>query len=237
MRGSPRQSDVVPFSLVRWQPSYRIIPSRFPPVSLFERVADPSDLEAVFAVEALSNPRLREEVGALAAVPEADRIAGRGAGYVMASFTHLSPTGGRFSTAGFGAYYAARTRDTAIAETVHHRGQFLAATRQAPIEIDMRVLHATVRAKLIDLRGESAEWAALFQPDDYSASQTFAAAQRERMANGVVYPSVRDAEGECVAIWRPRLVSNCRQAAHLTYVWDGTRITSVFEKSALRRLG
>lgn len=236
MRGPMRETDALRSTLVRWQPSYRIIPSRFPPVSLFERVADPSDLDAVFTVEALTNPRLREEVGALAAVPEADRIAGRGAGYVMASFTHLSPTGGRFSTSRFGAYYAARSRETAIAETVHHRAQFLAATRQAPIEIDMRVLHATVRAKLIDLRSKGDEWAELLKPDDYSASQAFAMEQRERMANGVVYRSVRDAGGECVAIWRPRLVSNCRQASHLTYVWDGTRITSVFEKSALRRL-
>ncbi len=237
MRRSPRQADALKSTLVRWQPSYRIIPSRFPPVSLFERVAHASDLEAVFAVEAMTNPRLREEVGALAAVPETDRISGQGAGYVMASFTHLSPSGGRFSTAGFGAYYAAHTRDTAIAETVHHREQFLAATKQLAIEIDMRVLHATMRAKLIDLRTARDEWASLFHPQDYSASQAFAATQREQSANGVVYPSVRDAAGECVAIWRPRLVSNCRQASHLTYVWDGTRITSVFEKSALRRLG
>ena len=33
-----------------WHPCYRIIPSRFPPINLFERVADPKDLEVAFAL-------------------------------------------------------------------------------------------------------------------------------------------------------------------------------------------
>ena len=36
---------------VEWKPCWRIVPSRFPPVQLFERVADPDDLEAVFELE------------------------------------------------------------------------------------------------------------------------------------------------------------------------------------------
>mgnify|MGYP006165267067 CR=1 FL=1 len=34
----------------------------------------------------------------------------------MSAFTHVHPDGGRFSTAKFGAYYAARELPTAIAE-------------------------------------------------------------------------------------------------------------------------
>ncbi len=225
-----------PVAAIHWRPSHRIIPSRFPPVQLFERVADAGDLEAVFAVEALTNPRVRAEVGLLAAVLPEDRVTGAGAGYVMASFTHLSPSGGRFSTSHFGAYYAARTRETAIAETVYHRERFLAATSEPPIEIDMRVLHATVRGRLIDLREQTVARAALHDGVDSSAPQAFASTHRAAGADGVVYASVRHEGGECVAVWRPKRISSCRQAAHLTYVWDGRRITSVFEKSALRRL-
>ena len=32
-----------------WLPCWRIIPSRFPPIDLFERVTDPADLEAVLS--------------------------------------------------------------------------------------------------------------------------------------------------------------------------------------------
>jgi RES domain-containing protein len=223
-------------SAVWWRPSHRIIPSRFPPIDLFERVADPADLDAVYAVEALTNPRLRESVGALQAVPPHDRVTGPGAGFIMAPFTHLSAEGARFSTGAFGAYYAAHSRATAIAETVYHRERFLRATAQPAMELTMRVLLATVRGELLDLRGARSSHAALYHPTDYAASQAFAAAQRAQGAAGVVYDSVRDATGECVALWRPRLVTSCRQGAHLGYVWDGTRITAVYEKSKLRAL-
>ena len=46
-----------------WRPSQRLVPSRFPPVSLFDRVADPKDLEALYALESLTNDRIRDEVG------------------------------------------------------------------------------------------------------------------------------------------------------------------------------
>ena len=38
----------LPTTLVDWRPCRRIIPSRFPPAQLFERVTDTDDLEAVF---------------------------------------------------------------------------------------------------------------------------------------------------------------------------------------------
>jgi len=223
-------------SAVWWRPSYRIIPSRFPPIDLFERVADPADLDAVYAVEALTNPRVRESVGALQAVPVEDRVTGPGAGFIMAPFTHHAADGARFSTGHFGAYYAAHTRATAIAETVYHRERFLRATAQPAMELTMRVLLVTVRGDLLDLRGARETQAALYHPLDYSASQAFAVAHRQQGAAGVVYDSVRDPSGECVALWRPRLVSSCRQGAHVGYVWDGTRITAVYEKSKLHTL-
>ncbi len=236
MSAKGRAAPDIDTTAVRWLPSVRIIPSRFPPIGLFERVSDPADLDAVFAIEALTNPRVRAEVGALHALPAEERVTGAGAGYIMASFTHLSPSGARFSTSQFGAYYAARTLETAIAETVHHRALFFAATRQPPMHIDMRVLHANVRGRLLDLRAQRDEHTALYAPDSYAASQVFAEQQRALGQLGVVYASVRDAGGECVAVWRPRVLSHCKQAAHLTYVWNGDRIAEVFTKSRLRRL-
>ncbi len=45
------------------QHCYRLIPSKYPPINLYEDVAEPGQLEAIFAVEAITNPRLSEEVG------------------------------------------------------------------------------------------------------------------------------------------------------------------------------
>src|SRR5437762_3874491 len=88
----------------RWRPSHRVVPSRFPPVGLFDRVAAPEDLEAVFTLEAMTNDRLREEAGELSLVAKEDRISGPGATPIMGAFTHLSPGGSRVSDGSFGGY-------------------------------------------------------------------------------------------------------------------------------------
>ncbi len=48
-------------------------------------------------------------------------------------------------------------------------------------------------------------------------------------SNGVAFESVRRNGGECVAVFRPRLVQNVRQSVHLRYAWDGSRIADVYE--------
>src|SRR5690606_22607554 len=97
---------------IHWQPSWRIVPSRFPPVGLFDRIASPDDLDALFELEGMTNPRLRQELGELSLVPAERRISGPGTTPIMAAFTHPSPDGSRFSDGSWGVYYAARERET-----------------------------------------------------------------------------------------------------------------------------
>ncbi|MGH7449040.1 MAG: RES family NAD+ phosphorylase [Longimicrobiales bacterium] len=215
---------------IRWRTCYRVIPSRFPPVDLFERVAPAADLAAVHELEALTNDRLRDQLGEIQLVPPPERVAGPGAGYVMAAFTHPSPRGGRFSGARLGAYYAARALATSIAETKHHRERFMQATREPPMELDMRVLEAELDARLHDLRGLRDTLPEIYDRDDYSAAQRLAGRLRAEGSDGVVYDSVRHEGGHCIAIFRPRRVRSCRATLHLTYVWDGERIARVYEK-------
>ena len=219
---------------IRWTPSYRLVPSRFPPVGLFDRVARPEDLEYVLAAEQLTNDRLRDEVGELRLVPPEERVSGPGTTPIMAAFTHLNPEGSRFSDGTYGVYYAARDLATAGAESAFHRARFLARTAEAPGEIDLRTYLADVRAELIDLRVAVKGRAPLLDPDSYRASQAYGIARRAEGAGGIVYPSVRRAGGECVAIFRPRLVSPCRQGPHIGFIWDGRAITGWYEKGSVR---
>ncbi|HMA23534.1 MAG TPA: hypothetical protein VKP00_06060, partial [Gemmatimonadaceae bacterium] len=48
---TPSPDKPLPVRRVHWKNAVRIIPSVFPPVDLFERVADPEHLEAVHAIE------------------------------------------------------------------------------------------------------------------------------------------------------------------------------------------
>jgi hypothetical protein len=221
-------------SHVDWRPCVRIVPSRFPPVDLFERVAPPEDFEALFEVEALTNDRLRDEVGDIALVAPEERVFGPGASYIMAPFTHLVPGGGRFTDGSYGAYYTAAERATAVAETCYHRSRFLAATAEPPVEIEMRVLEARLEAELHELRGRAAELPHVYHPADYGASQALGRSLRAAGSAGIVYDSVRRAGGTCAAVFSPRALSDCRQAEHLVYVWDGARIAEVYEKRLYR---
>ncbi|MFC0204657.1 RES family NAD+ phosphorylase [Novosphingobium soli] len=222
----------VPVVRIRWTPCYRIVPSRFPPVSVFDKVADPADLEAVFALEAMTNDRLREEAGDLALVPAPDRVSGPGTTPIMAAFTHLAPQGSRFSDGSFGVFYAGRTIETAVAETRYHRTRFMLWTREPAQEIDMRVYAADLDGRMHEIRDSVDPADPIYDPARYGASQAFAAGLRARGSDGIVYRSVRHPGGECVAVFRPRLLSHCRQERHLCYVWDGQAIATVYEKRA-----
>ena len=223
----------IPVRRVAWRPCWRIIPSRFPPIQLFERVAAPEDLEAVFALESLTNERLREEVGALHLVPPQDRITGRGTSYIMAAFTHLNPAGSRFSDGTYGVFYTARILDTAIAETRYHREAFMRATAEPPMELDMRVLLADVQQRLHDIRRMCEALPAIYAAEDYTASQALGKQLWAQQSWGIAYDSVRHSGGECVGVFRPPALSNCRQERHLCYVWDGAHISRVYQKSSL----
>jgi hypothetical protein len=220
-------------SEVRWQPCFRVISSRFPPINLFERVSSAEDWEALYWLESLTNPRLRDEVGEIELVPREDRIFGPGASVIMAPFTHLNPEGSRFADDTFGAFYAAASLDTSIAETRYHREIFLRATRQGPLELDMRTYLTDVSASFHDIRDKRDRMPDIYDPDSYVASQKLARGLRLAGSNGVVFDSVRHAGGQCLAIYRPRLIQNCRQGTHLRYVWDGQRISQVYALRAI----
>jgi hypothetical protein len=214
---------------VRWQPCFRVISSRFPPIHLFERVASAEDYEALYWLESLTNPRLRDEVGEIELVPQEDRVFGHGTSVIMAPFTHLNPDGSRFADDTFGAFYAAASLDTSVAETRFHREVFLRATREQPLELDMRTYLCDISAPFHDIRGQRDRMPDLYDPDSYVASQKFARTLKLAGSNGIVYDSVRHAGGQCLAVYRPRLIQNCRQGTHLRYVWDGERISGVYE--------
>lgn len=225
-----------PLAEIDWPRSYRLVPSRFPPVSLFERVASADEFDAVAAIEMLTNPRLRQEIGAIELVAADERVYGAGSAPVMAAFCHLNPDGSRFSNGHWGVYYAAARLATAVAEVSFHRGRFLAATQQEAIDIDLRVYAAAVRQSLHDVRGPG--WEAVHAPDDYAPSRAFAQRLRAAGSWGIVYRSVRDPGHDCVALLRPKAIKlPVRQTEHVTLRWNGTRIEQWYTKADLHVVG
>ena len=80
----------LPIASVDWTGAVRIIRSLFPPIDLFEDIADPADWPLLVAAEQKTNPRVAKSIGRLDLVPPARRVSGPGASYLMAPFTHAS---------------------------------------------------------------------------------------------------------------------------------------------------
>lgn len=216
-----------PTTHVRWRSAYRLIPSHYPPIDLFERVADPADWEIVMAIEGLTNDRLRDEVGDISLVPPDERIGGPGASVIMAAFTHIGiPT--RFSDGSYGVYCASRTLATAIREAAYHRERFMRRTSEPKARLTMRNYVGSLRRALHDIRGTHPE---AHDPNSYAESQRLGAAVRAVGGDGIVYDSVRSESGENIAVLRPKVLAarsgkpHVTQGPHLFVDWDGTRIT------------
>jgi len=194
------------------QPSHRLIPSRFPPVALFESAADPADLEAVMELAGWTNDRLVAE--RLARLPRQEWVFGRpNASIVMAAFLHAPPMGARFSGPDLGAWYGAGRIETGIAEVGHHLRREAWARGLSPQSRHFRVYRARLEGDFHDL-GHAAQ-GPLLDARDYRASQAFGEGLRAAGADGIVYPSVRHAGGTAICAYRPSKILDVVQAEHL----------------------
>lgn len=211
-------------------PVHRLVPSRYPTVSLFDTARDADELELLAELEGLTNPRLRNELGTIAMVERADAMFGPGCTPIMAAFCHPAPS--RFTNGSFGVYYAACEIDTAIAETRHHRERFLREAGIPRETLEMRCYTTTLAQPMTALPEDGK--AALLDPDRYAASQAHGAQARAAGVWGLVYASVRDPQhGDCVAVFRPRALRPVTQGPHFRYYWNGERIDAVEQYARL----
>lgn len=217
----------LPVARVDWNGAVRIIRSTFPPIDLFEDIADPADWPLLISAEQKTNPRIMETVGNIDLVPPERRVGGNGASYLMAPFTHVSrDRPSRFTDGSYGVLYVGSCFETALFETIHHHARFMAQTAQAPgWTSQFREIVLSVGADLHDLRGVG--YHPSLAPGSYDASQALGAILKTDGSDGVIYPSVRHSGGECAGLFYPDGASDPVQGRHLDYHWDGARVDLV----------
>ncbi len=208
--------------------THRLVPSRYPPVGILDAVVASSDLDQMLELEGWTNDRISAELGVLRTIPPDEWVIGRPqASVIMAAFCHPQPGGSRFNGGDRGAWYAALDLATAHAEVIFHRSRELAEIGVFETRVEMRQYLADFNAAFHDLCGDDPAFAPTLDPDRYDASQALARALLRAGSNGIVYRSVRRAGGECVACFRPVLVSRVRPAAHFEYRWEGSPVPAV----------
>lgn len=208
--------------------AHRLVNSRFPPIALFDDVADVQEFEVLYQIQALTNPRLQNELGTLQLIALAEIPFGIvGCSYATAPFTHVNPHGSRFSDGSYGVLYLADTVETAIAEVHHHQNAYW--TNVARLNYERFVFRSLVCTfSDIDCRDATdlSPQHAIYAPDDYTAARALGAQLRQHGAPGLRYHSVRSPGNRCWALMTPRRVGSIIQSAHYEMIWNG-RITSV----------
>lgn len=214
--------------------AYRLVNSKFPPVALFEDVADAADFDALYQIQAMTNPRLRNEVGQLELIARDQIPFGiTGCSYATAPFTHLNPDGSRFSDGSFGVLYLADRMDTAIAEVRYHQEHYWSNVPGLNYE---RFVFRGLNCRFTDagIRDATAVPPSdpIYAPDDYSQSRQLGHEVKRAACPGLRYHSVRAPGNTCWALMTPRPVTSIIQAAHYEMIWSG-QIISVNQVKAM----
>lgn len=189
------------------------------------KVTDPADLGIISELDDMTNERLRQDRGEISITAPEDRVSGTGSQFIMAAFSYTNPDGSRFSDGSYGAYYAARTFQTAIEETKHHTTVFMLRTNEGPMRLERQSLRANLDGNLHSICGRKLP--GIYSKTDYSASQALGRRLVKERSYGITYDSVRHEGGECVAVLRPPVLSDCRHASDLIFDWDGKNIAKV----------
>ena len=244
-----RRRALPPVTLVRQFDTHRLIPSRHLPQADSVLVAiseDDAHLQAIFELDAATNDRLLAEHQLLPGIGLEELVFGvPHARVINAAFCHPNPLGNRFNGPARGAWYAAFAIETSQAEVGFHKSVQLAEIGRFDDSVNYDDYLADFTATFHDLRSAYAHSATAdksaphsatadksaphsakaykwLDPDSYVESQALAERLLEAESLGIVYPSVRDEDGTCVACFRPALVSNVRRGKTYRFTWNGT---------------
>jgi hypothetical protein len=211
---------------LRAQPTFRVIAHRPYDRPIVARLRSVTNIAALETVEALTNPRIRQEWSPRRKIRPED-IGAAPEELVLASFVYSGPS--RFTDGSFGVYYAAFERETAIAESRFHTKRFLSLSHVPATNVFKRVLRAKASGSYDDIRKVAADDPIYApDPDAYAAAQSYALGVYARnREDGIVYRSVRRDDGTCVVAFRPRLVTGSTTAEMLLYAYDGARIDTI----------
>ena len=219
--GTSMPSAVDDYPIVRFAADgYRLIPSRFPPVSVYRDLVAPDQVETLVEVENNTNPRLRLQ----------DRLMARREGpkfdsamlqnWNLAPFTYENPEGTTFFAPERSCLELADTPQTALAVSIARRSRFLSRTNEAATGLDMRMLKTPVEGKFIDLRTVSAE---LPREQRWSLGNAVPAD-----VHGILFRPAERPTATAIAVLKGQVLGRSIQTTHYRFEWNGVRIDKLY---------
>ena len=211
------------------QEGNRLIPSKFPPISLFDDVADEDEFQALYELQARTNPRLLNQAGNLNLLPSAEIPFGiQGCTAAVAPFTHVNPDGSRFSDGSFGVLYLAENMETALSEVRFHQDLYWRRVQGLHYDrLVFRGLKGAFGPSLLHDTRVLGQDHPVHSPDSYADARILGARLRKAGVEGVAYLSARNPGATCWGLFTPRNVTAMVQSAHYEMIWNGAEISSV----------
>jgi hypothetical protein len=208
-------------SLVRRHDTHRFIASKYGE-SVLARIADsPKHLDDIFKLDIATNERTLVEGGIPSGIDAHELVFGVPYHLIVnAAFTHPHPLGSRFNGPDRGAWYCGFEIETSIAEVAFHKTIDLLEIGILEDDVTYDDYTADFSAEFHDMRGAK-RFAKYLDPESYVESQRLAEELLTIGSLGIIYPSVRNPGGTCIACFRPVLIMNVTKVATYRFVWSG----------------
>ncbi len=218
-------------SSIRQFDTHRLIPSKYLPDgdSVLAGIADDkARLDVIFDLDHATNDRMLAENDLLPGIGIHELVfAVPNFRIINAAFTHAHPHGSRFNEPDRGAWYAGFELETAQREVAWHKAVEHAEIDYWHDSITYDDFLADFDGAFHDIRGSAAHGVCLAL-DSYVAAQGLAAELLSAGSLGLVYPSVRNEGGTCLACFRPAIVSNVRRDMRYRFTWAGRDVLKIY---------
>jgi hypothetical protein len=206
------------------QDCYQLIPSRFPPIDVYERLELPELRTAALELEQRTNPRLAAMKHIETPPKSGDRAAHQFQNWNHAPFVYKNPEGSRFLGPAYGVAEMAVDLIAALLFALHRREEFLSRTDEEAMGQDMRVLCRRVTGSFTDL---TALDPALAQAERWKIGQKLC----DDGATGIIYRRPDLGEHRFIAVFDGTVLGRALQGAHYRFVWDGKTVKSIYDFS------
>lgn len=214
-----------PVSRIRQLDTHRLIPSKYSEEGegVLARIADDDEhLRGVLDLDHATNDRLLAENDRLLRIGIDELVFGVPHYRIInAAFTHAHPLGSRFNGPERGAWYAGYELETSQAEVAWHKSIELAEIESFEESVTYDDYLADFGGEFHDV-GRGTAYEECLDPKSYTESQALAEMLVEHGSSGIIYPSVRHRDGNCLACFRPALVANVRKHARYRFTWTGS---------------
>jgi hypothetical protein len=199
---------------------HNLIPSRFPPVEVYQRIAGGRD-ELFKAIEEMTNPRVRERDRLTRGLAVVDQDHPRFKNWNHAPFVYPNPEGTRFFAADRNVVELAEELQTALAVSIARRETFLRRTAEPQTFLEMRQIIRPVRGSYVD----ATEWDGM---DDRKRRLKLGKAAADEGLDGILFRPHERPSARCVVVLKAECLGRPVQGEHFKYIWNGQRISVLY---------